>query len=70
LLDERLCRQLLELLDHLQSEESGSQELISSLTALLVHAGAGDAGRSPLQIELILRSLNQSSAKRQVRALL
>jgi len=47
------------------SEELESLALIFSLTAKsLAHVGAVEGVRSPLQIELILRSLNQSSAKR------
>jgi len=69
-LDERRCQQLLALLDLWHSEgDSGSQELISFLT----ESSSVDVDvvvRSPLQIELILRSLNPSSAKPQVRALL
>jgi len=66
-LDELQFRQLLELQESLQVilESQGS---ISSLTSSRNDVGGGE--RSPLQIELILRSLNPSSAKRQVRALL
>jgi len=69
-LDAQLCRLLLELQAlSLSGEVSVSPELICFLTESS-DAGAGDAERSPLQIELILRSLNRSSAKLQVRALL
>jgi len=58
----------------LLQEILASPELISSLTALAEARSAlgadGDVARSPLQIELILLSLNQSSGKPQVRVLL
>jgi len=69
-LDEQLCRLLLELQALSLSEEvSVSPELISFLERSSRDAGAG-VERSPLQTELILRSLNPSSARPRVRALL
>jgi len=68
-LDVPLFRRLLESLALSLSEDSESQESISSLMELLEAVDAGAAVRSPLQIELILRSLNPSSAKLLGRAL-
>ena len=70
LLDEQRCRQLQELRDLWRSEgDWASLALTCSLTEIL-NGDAGGAVRSPLQIELILRSLNRSSAKLLGRALL
>ena len=70
LLDEQRCLRLLEWLDPSRLEEhSVSRESICSLMELF-RAGDAVGARSPLQIELILRSLNPSSGKRQVKALL
>jgi len=71
-LDAQLSLRLSALLvASLDLKDSESQELISSLTAELLEAAVGGgAVRSPLQIELILRSLSRSSAKPQVKALL
>ncbi len=67
-LDEQLCRLLQELQALSLSEEvSVSPELTSFLERKFDDVGDA-AERSPLQIELILRSLNPSSAKPQVRA--
>jgi len=68
-LDEQLFQLLRELLDLSLSEGvSVSPELISFLTER-ESVGAGAGVRSPLQIELILRSLNPSLAKLLGRAL-
>lgn len=68
-LGEQLSQLLRELQDpSLLEEVLVSPELISFLTEMS-HGGVGAVVRSPLQIELILRSLNRSSVKRRVRAL-
>ena len=68
-LDERLSLRLLAgLVLSLLEEDSASPELISFLTEV-VSGDADGAARSLLQIELILRSLNPSSAKLLGRAL-
>jgi len=70
LLDAQHSQQQLVLQDLLQ-QVLESQGLICSLTETGEHALGEDAGveRSPLQIELILRSLNPSLAKRLGRVL-
>jgi len=71
LLDERLFQQQQELQALLQ-QVLESQGLICSLTEMgeARLAADGAAERSPLQIELILRSLNPSLGKRLGKALL
>jgi len=66
LLDEELFQRLLELQESLQGILE-SPELTSSRETRSRDAGEGVV-RSPLQTELILRSLNRSSGNRQVRA--
>ena len=68
MLDDPLLRERLEELQALLQEILGFQESISSQEAEQDLDGGGAGVRSPLQIELILRSLNQSSESRRGKA--